>query len=180
MIHSVVAGRYARAMFAIGLERQIADQIEQELVVVKEALTSSDELSSWLNSFSVDVVDKKALLATVFAELSEFVQNLLFLLADRHRLNEATGIALSYQKLNNEHKGIAEAVIKSAFPLSEEDEKQLVETFEHITKKNIHVKKEVDSDLLGGVIVKIGDRVYDGSLQSKLNRFQESLKRSKV
>lgn len=180
MSESQVAGRYAKAMFEIAMERRMTDQIERELKIVKEAMVASKELQLWLANASVDVEDKKSLLATVFAELSEPVQNLLFLLVDRRRSDQLAAIADSYRQRNNQQKGIVEAFVTSAFPLTEEEKRQLITTFEHITKNKIHLHQKVDSDLLGGVTVKIGDRVYDGSLRSKLNRFQKRLQRSKV
>lgn len=175
-----VARRYAKAIFDIAVERKLTDQIEQELAFVDETLTTSAELREWLSFQAIDVSKKKELLTSLFQQLSEPVQNLLFLLTDRHRTDEVSGIVSCYQLLNDELKGMVEATITSAFPLSEKDEQQLVETFQYITNKKIRVVKQVDSDLLGGVVVRIGDRVYDGSLQNKLARFQKELNRSKV
>jgi F-type H+-transporting ATPase subunit delta len=71
-------------------------------------------------------------------------------------------------------------VVTTAFPLTEEDRKALVKAFESIVGKKIRVTEKVDSDILGGVLVQVGDRLYDGSLRTKLIRFQERLKGNRV
>jgi F-type H+-transporting ATPase subunit delta len=175
-----IASRYAKAIFTIADERQMKDKIDEELQLIRESLTTSTELRTWLSYPTVDALRKKELLYTVFVELSEPVQNLLLLLVDRQRTDILPEVAEIYHQLNDESQAKAVALVTSAFPLQEEDEKQLIKTFEYITKKRIYLRKQVDSDLLGGVVVKIGDRVYDGSLRGKLNRFQDDLQRSKV
>ncbi len=180
MIQSVVARRYAQAIFEIAVERENTDKIEEELQVVKKSFASSSELRNWLSYPFIDQVDKKSLLAQVFADLSEPVQNLLFLLVDRHRVDQIGQIVEAYQALNDEHKGVVEATVITAFPLRAEDEKQLIETFEDLTNKKLRIQKQIDSDLLGGVVVKIGDRIYDGSLRTKLRQFQKRLQNAKV
>ena len=179
-MQSVVAKRYAKAIYEIALENGKSDQFLEELQLVSESFASSPELQDWLSSPSVDGKEKKSLLAKTFRDLSEPVQNLLFLLVDRHRTDQIHGIVEVYRSFNNERKGIEEAIVTTAFSLSPEDEKQLIQTFEHLTQKRLHIKKQIDSDLLGGVVVKIGDRIYDGSLRTKLQQFQKQLKRAKV
>lgn len=180
MSQAVVAQRYAKAIFEIALESGINDQIEEELRFVEETFASSTELKEWLTYPFVDQADKKSVLANIFTKLSEPVKNLLFLLVDRHRSNLIDDIVKAYQNLNDEHKGLVEAIVTTAFPLSAEDEKQLIETFGQLTQKKLRLIKKIDSDLLGGVIVKIGDRLYDGSLRTKLQQFQKRLENAKV
>lgn len=177
---SVVANRYAKALFEVALERKVTDQVENELKMIKDSLDTSEGFMDWLSIPTVREDQKKDWIQKLFPDISELTRNLLFLLIDRHRIDQIPGIIAAFQKLNYQEKGIVEATVTSAFPLTEEDEKQLIRTFEHLTQKEIQIVKKVDSDLLGGVIVQIGDRVYDGSLRTKLTKFQDRLKRSKV
>jgi F-type H+-transporting ATPase subunit delta len=89
-------------------------------------------------------------------------------------------ILKEYKHFANEARGVAEAEVISAFPLSEKDKEILVATFQKLIGKTIQINSKVDSDLLGGVVVRIGDRLYDGSLRTKLVRFQERLKQSRI
>lgn len=180
MIQSVVAQRYAKAIFEIALKRKKIDEIGEELQHIKKSFAASSELRNWLSYPFIEVDDKKVLLGNIFNDVSEPVQNLLFLLVDRYRTDQIERIAEAYQQLQDDHKGMVQATVTTAFPLTAEEEKQLISTFEHLTQKKLRIEKQVDSDLLGGVIVKIGDRLYDGSLRTKLQRFRKSLANAKV
>ncbi|MBA4495958.1 F0F1 ATP synthase subunit delta [Paenactinomyces guangxiensis] len=180
MSGSVVAKRYAKAMFEVAMEKNLLDQVETELTQIVETFSASPELMEWFSHPNTDSAQKKELFSTLFKELNEITQNLLFLLADRHREGYIGEIAAEYKELANEARGVAEAIVTSATPLTEEDKQQLTEVFQQMVGKTIHINNVVDSDILGGVIVQIGDRLYDGSLKTKLVRFQERLKGSRV
>src|SRR5690606_37361063 len=129
-MQSVVAKRYAKAIFEIALEKEKTDQILEELQLVNESFASSAQLRDWLSYPDVDIEEKKSFLANIFQDLSEPVKNLLFLLVDRHRVDQIHEIVNVYRSFYHESKGIVEAVVTTAFPLNPEDEKQLIETFE--------------------------------------------------
>ncbi|SFI66547.1 F0F1 ATP synthase subunit delta [Thermoflavimicrobium dichotomicum] len=177
---SVVAKRYAKAMFEVALEKNLLDQVEEELTLIVETFSSLPTLREWLSHPLTEADKKKELFSSVFSHLSEITQNFLFLLTDRQREGYLEEILKEYKRLSDEAKGVAEAIVTSAFPLSDEDQKELVQTFQKLIGKTIQIKNVVDSDILGGVIVQIGDRLYDGSLRTKLRRFQERLKQSQV
>jgi F-type H+-transporting ATPase subunit delta len=176
----IVAKRYAKAMYQVASERNLLDQVEKELALITETFSASPELVEWLNHPNTDSAKKKELFSSIFKDLNEMTLNFLFLLADRGREVYLEEIFAEYKRLSNEEKGIAEAVVTSATPLDEEDKQQLIEIFQQLIGKKLLVKNVVDSDILGGVIVQIGDRLYDGSLRTKLIRFQERLKGTRI
>lgn len=180
MNQSIVAKRYAKALFEVALEKKLLDVVEKDLTVVVEALSTNRELIDWLNHPMTDATMKKKMFASVFAQLNEITRNLLFLLADRHRELILSEVHAIYKRLVNEEKGIAEAIVITAFPLSDEDKQQLVARFQPIVGKELQLVEKVDSDILGGVIVQVGDRLYDGSLRTSLSRFQERLKGTRI
>ncbi|SEM79905.1 F0F1 ATP synthase subunit delta [Lihuaxuella thermophila] len=180
MSGSAVAKRYAKALFEVALEKNLLDQVEKDLQLIAETFSSTPELIEWLNHPATDTAKKKEFFSSVFTQVTELVKNLLFLLADRHRENIVAEISAEYKHLANEAKGMAEAIVTTAFPMTEEDKKELVETFQPIVGKTLQIKEVVDSDILGGVIVQVGDRLYDGSLRTKLTRFQERLKGTRI
>ncbi len=180
MSETVVAKRYAKALFEVALERNLLDQVEKDLQFVVETFSSTPELTEWLNHPTTDSAKKKEFFSSVFTQVTEAVKNLLFLLADRHRENIIAEISAHYKHLSNESKGIADAIVTTAFPMTDEDKKELVETFQPIVGKTLQIKEVVDSDILGGAIVQVGDRLYDGSLRTKLIRFQERLKGTRI
>ncbi|TCS95593.1 F0F1 ATP synthase subunit delta [Hazenella coriacea] len=180
MNQSIVAKRYAKALFEVALEKKLLDVVEKDLAVVVETLSANPELVDWLNHPMTDATMKKALFQSAFAQLNEVTRNFLFLLADRHRETILSDAYVTYRGLVNQEKGVAEAVVTTAFPLSNEDKQQLVERFQPIVGKELHIMEKVDSDILGGVIVQVGDRLYDGSLRTSLNHFRDRLKESRI
>ena len=99
---------------------------------------------------------------------------------ERNREEVIEEIGEEYKRLVYDAKGIAEAEVITAVPLSEEEEKELIAVFQKKIGKTLVISNRVDSDILGGLIVRIGDRLYDGSLTNKLKRFRKQLNASRV
>ncbi|GAA5346615.1 ATP synthase F1 subcomplex delta subunit [Planifilum fimeticola] len=180
MSRTVIARRYANALFELAREKGELDRVEQELNQVVETLERTPELQEWLAAPAVDVERKKALVAEQFQALSDWTKNLFFLLLDRGRQGLISRIAEEYKHLADEARGVAEAVVTSAFPLTEKEKEELAAVFQDRLGKKLRITNVVDSDLLGGLIVQIGDRLYDGSLKTKLIRFRQKLTGSRV
>lgn len=180
MSGAAVAKRYAKALFEVASEKQLLDTIELDLKLVTDTFSATPELVTWLAHPATDPAKKKELFSSVFKNVHGITQNLLFLLADRRRENIIDEIAEEFTSLSYAAKGLAQAVVTSALPLSEEDKQKLIATFQPIIGKTLQLTEVVDSNLLGGVVVQIGDRLYDGSLKTKLLRFQERLKGTRV
>lgn len=172
---SIVANRYADALFATASEKGELERIEREITAVASVFRDNPELRKWLQHPKVTVEEKKSLFAKLFPDLSLLTRNLLHLLLERKRELEVEEIAAAYQRMVLERRGIVQAEVVSAVPLTEADEKELIVAFQKRIGKTIQIKNRVDSDILGGVIVQIGDRLYDGSVKTKLERFQKSV-----
>lgn len=176
----VVARRYAKALFEVASEQKCVDLIEKDLKQINDTFVVSPELTRLFSHPAFGAEQKKELAAKVFKGLNKYTSNLVCLLIDRHREAVLHDIFEEFKSLANEAKGVAEAIVTTAFHLEASDKEQLLATFEPIVGKKMEIVEKVDSDILGGVIVQIGDRLYDGSLRTKLNRFQERLKRTQV
>ncbi|GGE05266.1 ATP synthase subunit delta [Marinithermofilum abyssi] len=180
MSQTVVAKRYAKALFEAAQERQLLEQVEREWRGIAETWAGSEELRGWLSHPTVNLDQKKQTVNQLFGELSDISRNLLYLLLDRGREAIIGEIYAEYKALVFEAKGIAEAEVISAAPLSQEEKQALSQAFEQRIGKKLNITNRVDSDLLGGVIVRIGDRLYDGCLRGKLARFQKQLAKTHV
>ncbi|MDR6225515.1 F0F1 ATP synthase subunit delta [Desmospora profundinema] len=177
---SSVANRYAKALFEAASENGELETVEREVTAVADVFQGNADLLKWLEHPKVTVEEKKNLFDKLFPDVSAFTRNLLHLLVDRGRELEVTGIATAYKHLAMAERGVVEAEVVSAAPLTEADQKALVSAFEKRIGKTIHIQNNVDSDILGGVIVKIGDRLYDGSLKTKLERFRKNVAVSRL
>lgn len=171
-----VSKRYALALFQIARENSKIDQLEEEIRVVKTLVNTSTDLQQVLQSPNISLEKKKDIVKTAFASASSYLQNLLMILIDRHREEFIPSICDQFIELVNEEKGIAEATVYSVRPISEEEEKAISATFaSKVGKESLQIENIVDSNLLGGIKVRIGNKIFDGSLQGKLDRLQRQL-----
>jgi F-type H+-transporting ATPase subunit delta len=176
MSNSMVAKRYALALFRIAKEQQLLGVVGEELRVVKEVMQYNVDLKAVLNSSKLSMAKKKEILKAAFASLNVYVLNTLMILIDRHRENEIVEVANQFFELANDEAGIAEAQVFSTRELTEAEREVLSATFaSKVGKKSLRIENIVDSELLGGIKLRIGNRIYDGSLRGKLNRLERTL-----
>lgn len=176
MSNSMVAKRYALALFQLSKEKNLLAQVEEELRVVKEVLINSDDLNAVLESPKVSVAKKKEIIKDSFSKVNPFVMNTLMILIDRHRQDQMVEVADQFLELSNEEQGIAEAKVYSIRPLTEDESEALSTSFAaKVGKKSLRIENIVDPELLGGLKIRIGNRIFDGSLRGKLNRLERKL-----
>ncbi|MDQ6595168.1 F0F1 ATP synthase subunit delta [Bacillus salipaludis] len=176
MSNSIVAKRYASALFQIAKEQQVLSQVEEDLRVVKEVIQTNKDLKAVLSSLKLSKENKKAILKQAFANINGFVVNTLMILMDRHREGEIVEVVDQFIELAYEASGVAEAEVSSVRPLSDAEREAISATFAaKVGKQSLRIENIVDSELLGGVKVRIGNRIYDGSLRGKLDRLQRKL-----
>jgi len=172
----IVGKRYAKALLEAARDRGIIAGVAEELRTVAAAVeTNADFKNIWENpSFSAAV--KKQIVSNVLAgKVSDIVLNTIQLMVDKGRESLLGSLAGLYADFANEALGQAQAQVYSAKPLSEGELKDVAETFGKVTGKTIVAQNIVNPDLLGGLQVRIGDRLYDGSLSGKLNRLGKTL-----
>lgn len=176
MSSSVVAKRYALALFQLAKEKGLLDQIESELAIIKETIKSNPEFETLLKSPKFSIEKKQQMVKEIFASVHEYTLNTLLLLVERRRENAIVEVADHFTKLTNDEKGIAQAEVYSVRPLTEEETKALSETFAaKVGKKSLVINNIIDTDLLGGIKLRIENRIFDGSLRGKLDRLQRKL-----
>lgn len=181
MIENAVARRYAQAFFAIASEKNLIDQLEQELQQVVETIKSNNELRILMDHQLVAPQDKKAMVEQVFSgAISETTLHFLDFIIDKYRITYLQGIYEAFIVYANEARNIADAQVKSAATLSDDEIKAIEQNLVKVTGKNVRLSNEVDPSLIGGVVVRIGDKVIDGSIHRRLDRLKENLMQIQV
>lgn len=176
MLVNQLALKYAQAIYELALEKEALDQVNQQLKGVEATLAENPDLAMLLFHPRVPAQAKKETVNAVFAEgVADFVRNFLLLLIDNRRESALPAIICEYKRLANEAQNIAEAEVVSALPLSAEQHQALAAKLSVVTKKNIVLKTRVDQRILGGVIVKIGDKLIDGSVARQLETMKAAL-----
>ncbi|MBW7475074.1 F0F1 ATP synthase subunit delta [Paenibacillus oenotherae] len=174
---SVVAKRYAKALFELAQQQNVVAEVEQQLKIVVQALEGDAEIRSFLGFPNIDTSKKTALIkGALSGKVSDVVLNTLELLIARGRQGAIGAVYEAYTKVAGEALGQAHAIVYTAKLLTADELAKVVEKFSAVAGKKIVAEQVEDSSLLGGVQVRIGDRLFDGSLSGKLARLEKSLK----
>ena len=171
-----VAKRYAVALFQIAKEQNLLDQIEEELRTVKEVFTNDNDLLGFLEHPKVTNDAKRTMIVNAFSSLSPFVQNTLQLMIDRHRTDVIAAMTDEFIELANDAKSVADAKVYSVRPLTEAETAAVSTAFaKKVGKSTLRITNITDSNLLGGIKLRIGNTIYDGTVSGKLERLSKQL-----
>lgn len=174
---SIVARRYANALLEIGLEEGNLDTVVRDLGALAEAWSGSTELRNAVENPRVALAAKKATVAQVATALgvSGTARNAALLLVDRRRARALPYVASTLRELADVRKGVVRARVSTATPLSEAYYARLQTQLERLTGMRVVVERQTDASLIGGVVTRIGDRIFDGSVRSRLESMREAL-----
>jgi F-type H+-transporting ATPase subunit delta len=175
------ARRYSRALFNVALQRNDIDAVADSLAVVTSTASGSPELLSVLEHPLVTRQRKNELLAKVFGDsVNNDVTNFLLLLVEKDRASIIPNVAREFARLVDEHRHVTDAEVTSAIALTDGQIKVLQDQLQASTGYTVRLQTKVDSAILGGLVVRVGDKLIDGSVVSQLQSIREQLKRVKV
>jgi F-type H+-transporting ATPase subunit delta len=168
---------YANALADIALAQGAVEPVLKQLGEIGAAYQDSAELRTFLASPAVEIEDKRTVIEKLTARLgtSKILRNLLLVITNNRRTQLIPDIIANFQQVIRQRQNVAAAEITSVVELSAEQKKELAATLERLTGKKIEPNYSLDSGLLGGAMVRIGDTIYDGSLRSRLNQMRELL-----
>lgn len=179
MIRSKVAKRYAKALMSLGHEDGHFQEYGKDLRDFSEFCRDSQEFQGVISSPVFSVEDRRKILDFVL-EKSGFtgtVKNFLNLLLDKNRIGAIEVITDYYDRLTDQMSNIARAEIVTPRPIKTEAMSKLERVLGDMTSKTVKIQVREDRSLIGGIIVKIGDLVLDGSIKAQLEGLRESLKK---
>lgn len=170
MIGSDLAKRYARALFEIAREEDRIEVIYDEVKGFSSLLEENVNLMDFLANPVFEISDKKKIIGEILQKtgISVITSNFLKLLADKRRINALPQIEMCYRQYMDEELNSARVYIRTVFPLSDEILKKMKEKMEHYTGKTVEMIIDEDPSLVGGVVVRVGDILYDGSIRTQL------------
>jgi len=173
-----MAGRYATALFELALEANAVDSVVADLQRFDALLTESADLMRLVRSpvFTADV-QFKALAAVIDrAEIGGLAAQFLKVVASNRRLFAVREIIKAYGALVARHKGEMTAYVTVAEPLSDAHQGEIRDTLNAVTGKDVRIDVKVDPSIIGGLVVKLGSRMVDSSLRTKLNGLKHAMK----
>jgi F-type H+-transporting ATPase subunit delta len=179
LISSRVAKRYAKALLSLGMEDAKYQQYGEELAGFSGFFATNKEFREVIANPAFAVEDRKGILNIILnkGSYSNTIKNFLNLLLDKNRINAIQGISSYYESLIDEVAQIARVEVVTPRPLREDARLRLEKALEEMTSKKIRMEIWEDKSLIGGLVVKIGDLVLDGSIKAQLEGLKESFGR---
>ncbi len=176
MIEQRIVRRYAAALLAAAQKADIVDRVESDLGLVSYVFETTPKLMQSVSSPVLPARTKKSVIGEIFADkIHEITLNYIYLLIDKRREEAIPLTECEYLALANEARGIIKVQVISAVKLNDDEEARLTEKLKQITGKSVVLEKRVDSDLIGGIKVQVGDNVIDGTIKGHLEELKNRL-----
>jgi F-type H+-transporting ATPase subunit delta len=173
-----LAGRYATALFELAGEQKAVDAVSADLAAFGRAMAANADLTRLVKSPVFSREDQGKALKAVLAQMGagKLTTQFLLLLATKRRLFALTGIIRAYESLVARSRGETEAEITSARPLAEGELADIKAALKARLGREPRLNAKIDPALLGGLIVKVGSRMIDSSIRTKLNGLRAAMK----
>ena len=174
-----IARRYAQALYEEAESRGCIDRVDEDVAMMQASLEGSLELQRFFPDPVISIDKKEAVVEALFTgRVHDLVLSFLKLLLRKGRGALVGATAVAYQAMRDEQLGIVEAHVRTALKLSSEEEKSLEEGLEKMTGRQVRLKTRVDASILGGLIIRVGDTVYDRSVLNQLSALRGRLENS--
>ncbi len=170
------ARRYAKAVFELALEGDALDGWARDLDLVAAALEDAD-FAALLEAPQVPEGVKYQGIETVLAEAGRLARNLLSVLVQHHQPRLASQIRDQYQALVDDHRGVARAQVTTAVALDDRQREGVRTLLGDLVEAEVVMQEQVEAEIIGGLIARIGDRLIDGSTRTRLQTMRETLAR---
>ena len=177
MSSSNIAKRYAKAFFDIARDDGLYEKYYTELTLFSSVVKENKDLRELLLNPVFDHAEKRAVVDSVLAKIniSVITANFLKLLVDKRRIGILPDIESCYRKFMDDALKTIRVDVKTAFPLSTELSEKLQKRMEEITGRKVEMVVSEDASLLGGIVVGVGDTMYDGSIKTELHNIRNLL-----
>lgn len=175
MYTNEVALRYAMALASYAAQNKMLDTFEKELNEIDDTLKKTEDLQTFLTHPKIRPEEKQELLTEIFGFFSKEMLNFLSLLIEKKRWSDLNQIRLLYIREANLYRGRVQVEVETAFALDGDMERQLHDRLETVTNRPIDLNFKTSPDLIGGLKVKIGHQVIDGSVQNQLRELKRDL-----
>ena len=180
MRQTILAKRYAKALFAVGQEEGKSETYREALNVLGDFLEKYPEAMDALTNLLYPMELKEKVMSQLISELQadEYMANFLNLVVQKKRADILPEIAVEFQGLVDADQNVSRGTVIAASEISGELQAKVQTTLENITGKKVILTSEIDPSIIGGIVAKVGDLVMDGSIKTQLAGLNESIKGS--
>jgi F-type H+-transporting ATPase subunit delta len=172
---SVVDRVYAQALFDAAKEKGRLEAVQEQLTEVVEAEAEVPELRELFRNPQLDRRARAGAIRDLLEGSDELLRNFLLLLADKGRAAQLEEIAREFERLVAEEEGVVRAELTTAVELSDEEASRLLRQVEEASGQKVEATRDVDPDLIGGVVLQVGSHRLDASVRGRLERLRREL-----
>ncbi len=180
----LAATRYAQALFEIARSLHQDEEIEAELESFSAALKAATQIEKFFNSPHLSSEQKRKFLQKIYQERSHEIYGVLLnfftLLMEKQRFHLIHEIAVTFRRIADEAQGQGVAEIRSVVELDADTQARLVSKLEKLAGYKITVKKEIDPSLIAGVVIRVKNKVIDGSIKHRLDHLKKELTKFQI
>ncbi|MGI5911351.1 MAG: ATP synthase F1 subunit delta [Syntrophomonadaceae bacterium] len=181
MLNKSVARRYAEAFFNIARDNNKIDEFQQELEKIVVTIDEMDNLKEYFSHLLIPAKAKKEVATKIFSgQVSQMTLNFLFMVIDKRRESYINFIADEYKEMADESRNITKAELTAAREVPEDEIRFLAERLSAATGKIVQLDVQVNPALLGGIMIRIGDQIIDGTVAKRLQMLKAQLKQVKI
>ncbi|GGA68196.1 ATP synthase subunit delta [Flavobacterium palustre] len=167
--------RYAKAILSMADSIGVANEINNDMVLIASTIKSNSELNTFIQSPTISVDVKENALLEVFANVNGVTKGFFHLLFENKRFEILEAIAVAYSELFDEANGLEVAVVTTAIPMDAGLEAKVLAKIESLSDKKVTIKNVVDPAIIGGFILRIGDKQYNASIANRLQVLKREL-----
>ncbi len=177
-IRASLAGRYASALFDLARDRRQIEAVGRSLDTLNEAFADSKDFNELVTSPLVSRKEAGKAFEAIAPQLNldSITSNFLGVLAKNGRKNQLRPVIRAFRRLASEHRGETTAEVITAHPLNDDQIAQLKQQLRSRAGREVTIDAQVDSKILGGIVVKMGSQQIDASIRTKLNRLALAMK----
>ena len=176
----ILSNEYGKALFMLTEECGSSDAVLNDVTLAYEILKQNPDYVKLLDTPAISKAEKLALAEEAFSSLDENLKNLIKMLCERHIVYTLPDVYATYVALYNESRGIEKVEAVTAVPMTEEQISRMTEKLSSMTGKKIIIKNTVAPEILGGVKLRYSGKQLDGSVKTRLDKFEASLKNTVI
>jgi F-type H+-transporting ATPase subunit delta len=170
-----IAQVYSRALFEVAKERGVLDEVRDQLDAFTKAMATSRELQTFFFSPSFSTDEKKEGLKRAVTGAEPVLMNFLEALIERHRMPAIFRIRARYEDLWDDERDLLLVEVTSAVPLDKSTVGEIGDRIGKQTKRTVELSSKVDPDILGGIVLRVGNRILDASIRNRLEQLRKQV-----
>ena len=175
MSGSRAAIRYAKAILEIADSKGVASEVSADMTLIATTITGNSELTHFIQNPLIKTDTKKNVVLEVFASVNPVTQSLFHLLLENKRFEILAAIAVEYNNLFDVMNGVEVAKVTTAFPMDADLEAKVLAKIATFSDKKVTIENTIDASIIGGFILRIGDKQYNASVANRLHVLKREL-----